>query len=104
MINGGPDPLFVKAMVVPSREVVVRFSPVDVTARPPEYRIASTPNATMATIKTSVMRFIDPSGFVSRPTSAQVASSKWAASRDRGKVSSEVLQRLGRADVDAHLE
>ena len=27
-----------------------------------------------------------------------------AASRNRGKVSSEVLQRLGRAGVDAHLE
>src|SRR6516225_7265878 len=60
MINGGPDPLSVNAMIVPSREVVVRFSPVDFTTRPPEYRIASTPNVTMATITTTVIRFIAP--------------------------------------------
>src|SRR5271166_4803135 len=60
MINGGPEPAFVKAMVVPSREVVVRFSPVDFNVRPPEYQIASTPNATMARITSNVIRFIDP--------------------------------------------
>src|SRR6516225_1999366 len=69
MISGGPDPLFVKAMVVPSREVVVRFSPGDVTVRPPEYQITSAPAATIVRITTHVIGFIRPP--VSRPACAQ---------------------------------
>jgi hypothetical protein len=60
MINGGPDPLFVKAMVVPSRETVVRFSPVDFTVLPPGYTITSAAKATRAKIATAIIRFMDP--------------------------------------------
>src|SRR5215469_13420216 len=47
-------------MVVPSRDVVVRFSPVDVTVLPPEYQITSAPAATIVRITTNIMRFIRP--------------------------------------------
>src|SRR5579864_487651 len=104
MINGGPDPLFVKAMVVPSREVVVPFSPVDFTVRPPEYRITSDPNTTIARITTSVIRFIDPPvsslTVLLQPLRLLVVPGLG----DRGQVSGEVFQGLRRAGVDAHLE
>ena len=56
----------------------------------------------MATIKTTVIRFVPP--VWSRLPLDKLRHQKWSASRDPGKVSSEVLQRLGRAGVDAHLE
>src|SRR5215471_15712785 len=80
MINGGPDPLFVKAMVVPSREVVVRFSPVDFV-RPLEYQITSPPTATIARITTNVIRCIEPPDLSSRSASAQFARSRCAGSK-----------------------
>src|SRR5215472_17143079 len=102
MINGGPDPLFVKAMVVPSREVVVRFSPVDITVRPPEYRIASMPNVTMTAITTTVVRFIAPPACLSPCFRIICSLNVVLALRDRGQVGGEVLQSLGRAGIDAH--
>src|SRR6516164_1245260 len=104
MISGGPDPLFVKAMMVPSREVVVRFSPIDFTARPPEYRIASMPTAAMATTTTTVIRFMRPPALPLARFCTICVLDAVPAFTDSGKVGSEVLQRFGRAGIDAHLE
>src|SRR5215470_427167 len=81
MISGGPDPLFVKAMFVPSREVVVRFSPIDFTVRPLEYQTTSPPTATIARITTNVIRCIEPPDLYSRSASAQFASSRCGGSK-----------------------
>src|SRR5215471_12290924 len=118
MINGGPNPLFVKAMVVPSREVVVRFSPIDFTVCPLEYQITNPPTATIARITANVIRCMEPPVLYPRSASAQFAPSRCGgsktqtdslryrgyASRDRGKVGGEVFKSLSRAGIDAHLE
>src|SRR5215470_11887192 len=91
MINGGPDPHFVKAIVVPSREVVVRFSPIDFTVRPLEYQITNPPTATIARITANVIRCMEPPDLYSRSASAQFARSRCAGS----KTQTDSLRYLG---------